>query len=352
MILSHNTQLEIVRLYNNNFKTIGIIKIAEALQNVSTLTVFDISNNSIGEEAADKIATVLCHNTELQALCLGDNRFKTLGMIKIAKALHNISSLTLFEIGNNNVGEEAADDIATVLSHNVQLRAVYLHDNSFKTVSMIKITKSLQNVSTLTVFSIGNNKVGEQAADDIATILSHNVQLHAVYLHGNSFKTVGIIKITKSLQNVSTLIVFSIGNNEVGEEAADEVATVLSHNTNLKELYLYKNNFKTVGMIKITKALRNISTLEILNLHTNNVDEEAANDIAMILSRNTKLKELNLSNNSFKSVGMIKITKALQNISTLMVFHIGHNYIDEEAADDISTVLSHNSNLQDLRKFT
>ena len=39
-------------------------------------------------------------------------------MIKIAKALQNISTLTTFGIYNNNVGEEVADDIATVLSNN------------------------------------------------------------------------------------------------------------------------------------------------------------------------------------------------------------------------------------------
>ena len=42
-------------------------------------------------------------------------------MIKIAKALQNISTLTALGIYSNNVGEEAADDIATVLSNNTQL---------------------------------------------------------------------------------------------------------------------------------------------------------------------------------------------------------------------------------------
>ena len=47
-------------------------------------------------------------------------------MIKIAKALQNISTLTAFRIDSNNVGEEAADDIATVLSNNTQLQMVDL----------------------------------------------------------------------------------------------------------------------------------------------------------------------------------------------------------------------------------
>ena len=351
VVLSHNTKLKIVCLYNNNFKTVGIVKIAETLQNVSTLTVFDIGNNNVGEEAADKIATLLSHNTKLQELCLDGNSFKTLGMIKIAKALHNISTLTVFNIGNNNVGEEAAGDIATVLSCNAKLHAVCLHGNSFKTLSMIRIAKALQNISTLTVFSIGNNNVGEETADDIATVLSHNAKLKELYLNSNNFKTVGMIKIAKALQNISTLKVLNLHTNNVGEEAADDIATVLSHNTKLEELYLDNNNFKTVGMIKITKALQNTSTLTVFHIGNNNIDEKAADDISTVLSHNANLRDLNLRDNILKTLGMIKIAKALHNVSTLTVFNINNNDVSEEAADDIATVLSHNTNLQGVHLY-
>ena len=347
-ILSLNNKLEAIYLYDNDFKTVGMIKIAKALQSTSILKVLSIGSNSVGEEAADYFSVVLSQNTELQKLYLYDNNFKTVGMIKIAKALWNTSTLKVLNIGSNDIGEQAANDIAKVLSYNTKLNEIYLYNNNFKTTGMMKIAKALQNISTLTALSIGNNNVGEEAAEKIATVLSHNTKLEKLYLDNNSFKTAGMIKISRALQHLSTLTVFNIGNNNVGDEAADEVATVLSHNTKLKELNLKKNGFKTVGMIKIVKALRNISTLEILNLHTNNVDEEAADDIATVLSNNTKIEELNLSNNSLKAVGMIKITKALQNISTLKVFNIHNNDIGEEAADDIATVLSHNINLQSL----
>ena len=348
IVLSHNTKLQRVGLGGNNFKTVGMIKIVKSLQNISTLNSFNIRDNNAGEEAADDIATVLSHNTKLQGIDLGGNNFKTVGMIKTVKALQNMSTLIRFGIGNNSVGEEAADDIATVLSRNTKLQELYLHDNNFKTVGMIKIVKALQNISTLIRFDIRNNSVGEEAADDIATVLSHNTKLQGVDLDGNNFKTVGMIKIVKALQNISTLIGFGIGNNNVGEEAADDIATVLSHNTKLQKLYLHDNNFKTVGMMKIVKALQNISTLIRFSIANNNVGEEAADDIATVLSHNTKLQKLYLHDNNFKTVGMIKIVKALQNISTLIRFDIRNNSVGEEAADDIATVLSHNTKLQGI----
>ena len=93
-----------------------------------------------------------------------------MGIIKIAKALQNISTLTVFIIGDNNINEEAADDIGSVLSHNIQLEELYLHNNNFKTGGIIKIAKSLKNTVTLTVLSISDNDVGDEAADDIAAV--------------------------------------------------------------------------------------------------------------------------------------------------------------------------------------
>ena len=81
-------------------------------------------------------------------------------MIKIAKALQNILTLTSFIISDNKVGEEASDDIAKVLSHNAKLEELNFSNNQFKAVGMIKITKALQNIITLTVFNISSNTQG------------------------------------------------------------------------------------------------------------------------------------------------------------------------------------------------
>ena len=49
-----------------------------------------------------------CLITQLQILHLSINSFKTVGMIEIAKALQNVSGLTALNISNNNVSERAA----------------------------------------------------------------------------------------------------------------------------------------------------------------------------------------------------------------------------------------------------
>ena len=348
VVLSFTSTLHKFYASDDNLLAENTIMIAKSLQNITTLAVFNISSNNIGEEAADDIATVLSHNTQLQGLHLNNNSFKTEGMIKIAKALQNTKTLTVFNISSNNVDKKAAGDIAKVLSHNTKLERLHFNNNNFETEGMIKIAKALQNITTLTVLNISSNNIGEEAADDIAKVLSHNTQLQGLHLSNNSFKTEGMIEIAKALQNITTLTVFNISSNNVDKEAAGDIAKVLSHNLKLQRLHFSNNNFETTAMTMLAKALHNISTLTILNISSNHVSEEAADDIAEVISCNIHLQELYLGNNSFKAVGMIKIVKALQNISNLTVLNISNNNISEEAADDIVIAISQNTQLREL----
>ena len=108
---------------------------------------------------------------------------------------------------------------------------------------------------------------------------------------------------------------FSISNNNIGVEAAGDITTVLSHNLSFQELYLNGNNLKEIGLISICKSLQSISTLKVLNIASNKIinNEEAADDISALLSHNTSINELHLFCNNLQSTGIIKIASGLQN---------------------------------------
>ena len=403
-VLSHNTKLEILALSKNNLQTVGIAKISQGLQNVTNIIALDFNRNNIGKEATDDLSSVLSHCARLQELYLGGNNLQTAGAIKIAKGLQNASNLIAINLNDNNIDEKAADDIAIVLSHNIKIQKLYLGGNNLKTEGTIKIAKSLQNASNLIAIDFNNNNINEEAADDLASILFQNTKLQQLYLNGNQLQTVGALKIAKGLRNTLNLIAVNLSHiiisketsdeiatvllhndklqelhvgesnlqvdgainiskslkctssltenkpNDISitEEAVDDIAAVLLHNTNLQKLYLDGTNLQVAGSIKIAQGLQNTSNLRIFNLNHNNIGQEAADEIATVLSHNTNLQELYLSNNNLQTEGAIKIARGLQNISSLTIFNLNHNDIGQEAADEIATVVSHNSKLQEL----
>ena len=59
----------------------------------------------------------------------------------------------------------------------------------------------------------------------------------------------------KASQRIYTLKKLYLNNNNITEEAADDIATVISCNIHLQELKLGNNNLQTSGIIKVARSL-------------------------------------------------------------------------------------------------
>jgi len=53
-----------------------------------------------------------------------------------------------------------------------------------------------------------------------------------------------------------------------------------------------ENNLQTIGAIKLASALQSTKNLTLLNISNNNINHEAADDIATVISINSKLCKL------------------------------------------------------------
>ena len=346
VVMSHNTKLCKLNLSKTRLQTSGAIKIAKGLRSITSLTELNISYNNITEEAADNIVTVVGQSTELQVLNLNGNQLNAIGCTKICKALINTLKLTELCISSNNITDEVAQNIGAALSDKYNLRILDISVNSLKDYGSMVIARSLAKITTLTKLYIGKNEITDAAANDIASVLSNNDNLEVLDVSDNYFTTYGILIIFSS-KNLSSLTELYVNRNQLTEEAADTLASVISQNNKLQVLNISRNNFCTHGVIKIAKALQSsISTLTTLCISHNNVRIEAADDVAAVILQNTKLQVLDLGGNPLQTEGIIIIAKALKNISTLTKWYINHNLITERAADDIAGVLSCNINLE------
>ena len=133
----------------------------ESLQEYSGTEHICAGNNNLDSKAAIDLATILSYNTNLKQLCLGGNNLQSTGAIKISQALQNVTTLTSLTLGDN-ISKEAARHIASVLCHNTKLQALRLSKNNFQTIGAITIAKALQNTFTLTVFELTDNSISKK----------------------------------------------------------------------------------------------------------------------------------------------------------------------------------------------
>ena len=335
-----STKLEELYLGRNTLQQVGIIKIAKALRDNSTLKVFDISNNDINIKAANSIADSLANKYKLEQLFLNGNALQTEGIIRIINKLQS-TSLKVFNISQNNIRSIAASSIANLLVKNTELEELLLGDNILQTEGIIKIIKGLRNTTSLKVFDISNNDISSKAANDIAYVLSKQVKLENVNLGRNNLQD-DLIIIVKKLNHYPNLKVLDIHDNNATTEIAHFLAAFLCCQNKLEKLYLGGNDLVSIEMLQ---ALQRFSGLTALDISWTNVSDKVKEDISCILARNTKLQELNLGGNK---LSFSNIAGNLFHIRSLEYFNVSNSSICDKAADSIADIISNNTGLQEL----
>ena len=309
----------------------------------------NVSYNKIAVIAANSITTVLPSDSKLEELDISNNFMQTVSVIIIFKSLQHISGLKKLYINCNEITNEAADNIAVVLSKNTKLEKFNMSYNNLQAMGVAKIFREMKNISSLKTIDISHNMITDEAAESIATILSHNNELRSIDISSNYLKSEGLDKIFEGMKSIAHLRKLKNSCNEITSfKAVDCIAKFLLHSSELEELDLSNNFMHTAGIIKVFKSMENILNLRKISINGNIITDEAANYIAVILSQNTKLEELDLGRNNLQTAGAIKIFQGIMHISTLTKLNIAHNMITNEATEYILSVMSNNNNLRKL----
>ena len=341
-----NTKLEELDVSENDLGTKGVEKIVIALQRIVTLTKLNISNNNVTYTAANAIAVAITHNTHLQEFIISGNYLGgELGAKIIAKGLQKISTLTKLYLANINNSDEATDDIAAAVSCNVHLQEFNIGKSYLHASSVIKVAKSLQKISTLTKLCINNNQITNEAAGYIANVISCNSHLQILDISSNSLQAQGATIILKKLQKISSLTTLYISNNNITYRKADDIAAVVSCNP-MQVLDVSNTCLGTFGIRKVAKALQSVCTLTHLYISNNNIIDVTTDDIAAAISCNPYLEEFDISYNFIEGRGAIKIVKSFQQMSTLKKLFMDHNKISDGASDYVAAVTDCNRHLK------
>ena len=227
---------------------------------------------------------------ELEELCIFNNLLQ-LEVIYIAKALQRISSLTVLKLENNGIPQEAVNILAAAIRVNSSLEKLSLSGNRLGS-STVVIVNALKDISTLKELNLNDNKNrSESLGSAVASVLIKNKLMERLSLKDNGLNDSGVILIAQSLCELSSLKACNLRDNYITDKAAKALASVISNNTKLEELYLGNNQLQS-GIIKIAITLQKVSTLKVLDLDNNNITEPAAKELSKAIEKNPSLENL------------------------------------------------------------
>ncbi|MCJ1296853.1 hypothetical protein MMC34_008421 [Xylographa carneopallida] len=251
-------------------------------------------------------------------------------------------------------------------------------------------------------FLLGNNVIGRNGADSIASFLrdrraqpelpairtwyvagcafdgesmgrlvdewQHEPSVEAIWLKRNPLSLSGAQQVARLLSSATCarLRILDVDNSGLLDEGAVVVFDALRHNHSLRHLYISANGIGPVGAHSAARYLEyvrdncpRVKGLRSLFMSVNRMGDEGAIVLAGALSGQRHLKRLLLASNRIESAGAVALAAALEHNDVLQVLDLGlytstgdlgelPNRIEDSGAAALARALSTNSSLRYL----
>ncbi|KAH6571343.1 hypothetical protein BASA50_007304 [Batrachochytrium salamandrivorans] len=281
--------LTVVRLGGNTFGVEAARAIAAALKAKDQLKVIGFSDMFTGR-LKDEIPLALEAFVEafedkkfLVDLDLSDNAFGPAGAKPLMRLLINNRNIETLRLNNNGLGIEGGRLVSEAL------------------VEAQTLNEAEGRRSSLKVVIFGRNRLESAGARHLAKAFrAHKESLQAVRMPQNSIRPEGVSGLLAALRTCSNLEHLDLQDNTFTREGSLALASAIQHWPNLRVLDIGDCLLKTFGGGAIISALTMGSTkLEELNMSFNEIKEEAAVLIVTMLVNKTSITSLQLNGNIF-----------------------------------------------------
>ena len=433
-VITNNTLLQQLSLQNI---CLGQGTVFKAIATITNLTILWLEDNLISEEMSDDLALAISCNTSLEQIILLDNMLQ-MGLIKVAKECSKLAYIKLLHLAHNCIDSSTIADLTSIITESPQIERILLgglvlnsaeilivntsevqssnnndlhlspitdQNNLLEVISLEILSEqiktgikcfanspldingskfsilrklqcyfeycnsgitqtdakqklaqvddktmilSLHTLKNMKVVDLENNNIGEDASYELATALHSNNVLEQLWLRGNKLNTAGALCILNSLKHLTTLQVLDMSYNNIGSQSADDIAAVIDNNPLINQLWLDGNDLHSTGTITICNALKKIRTLRILSLCNNGISDDAADELSAVITQNVLLEDLLLSNNQLHSTEIKLIAESLSKLIKLRKLDLFNNNIGKEGANSLAIVIRNSTGLQDL----
>ena len=355
-VITCNCFLEYLDISYCNLSDLQIADVASALSEKSTLKHLNLSYNEITtDKTALKISSVIINNS-LRNINLSNCHLQESGIIIIAEALANITSLISIDISENYIAGNSIDSVAAVVRENLLLEKLnlgycfqYNADKSFtrNRKGVEYILMPLTMLTCLKYLDLHSSYVSEVASGLLPAVIASNELLSHLDLTDCKVPHMNLIAIAKKLQSTCTLKFLSLSSNVIVNEAAYELAVAIRKNNYVLEyLALSDCELEERGFIAIAESLLNISSLKHLDLSNNVVTDIEL--LPVVVANNKSLSHLDLTDCKLPHMKLIEIAKTLQLTCTLKFLSLSSNVIVNKAAYEFALAISKNFALQHL----
>ena len=373
-VVTNNKSLTSLSLENTNLSQ----NVIQSIITISNLRSLYLGDSSLSDEMCDDLSLAISRNKSLNNLDLNDNKLQ-IGLIKVAKACNKLTNIQVLQLTHNCIIPSKVVELTSIITQNTSLERVLFggitlnaaeccHYNINEVLLKSSCVVSFNDCTYLEVIYF--EMFRKQIDNDKKCFDNHPIYLNAKnfsfaqklhhYFNGNEITQkdnqeakeklahVDAKKMISSLYILERVKVIDLENNNIDEDTSFELATALHCNNVLEQLWLRGNKLNTAGALYILNSLEYLTTLQVLDMSCNNIGSQSADGIAAVIDNNPLINQLWLDGNDLHSTGTITICNASKKIRTLSILSLCNNGITDDAAEELSAVITQNVLLKDL----
>ena len=324
--------IEYLNISNCNLSEDSLLKILSALMEINTLQYLNLGLNKITEKGETSLYIVVCNNQKIEQLVL--NNCDLLGDLLLGSIQH-CRSLKYLDISHNSISDEIADTIAFVIACGTSLQYLNISEcDLYEDGNEFIITAITNNI----FMSWGIAEDDDDTDPGIVAVVVSNFRLLVLLLSNES-----VIEHNKALNIIKVLCYFNLRDYNISEKVQEYFVTA-----KIKYLNFSNSDLSDYNICMMMHAAKQINTLQFLILKSTKIIDEVIEDIATIISNNSSIAHLDLSDCQLIGAPFLFMSKPLQKLSTLKNLDISHNEITDEIAIELSAVITNNKSLQYL----
>ncbi|KAJ1961992.1 Ran GAP Rna1 [Dipsacomyces acuminosporus] len=282
--------LEELRLNGNTIGAEAAQALASALKDKPTLkvaTLHDIFTGRLKDEVKQSVEAICAVLVDLPGLVevnLSDNAFGPLGATAMSDFLSKQTSLQVLKLNNNGLGIQGGQTIANALvacqaecerqGKDASLHTIICGRNRLENGSSAAFANAFASLKSLREVRMPQNGIRPEGIAELVGGLSHN-KLAILDLQDNTFTESGSKALATSLSSWEALEVLNVGDCLLGAAGGRVVIEALKGNTSLKVVNLQYNEIEQDGAIALAETLRSLKVLETLELNGNRFDAES-----------------------------------------------------------------------------
>ncbi|XP_055942057.1 dynein regulatory complex subunit 5-like [Argiope bruennichi] len=168
--------LQKFNLLGTKMESFQFSSVIDGLTALNTLVDIDFSCNIITDDFCYSIAKLLT-STQLEVLKLNNNQITNSGVEIIVAALNNNKSLKILQLDHNSIGNKGAISLFNCLISNNNLLNIDVAYNKFTAECIFSLCMFLERNSTLQHLNLTGNNLGQEAGWKIYKVVQGNRRL-------------------------------------------------------------------------------------------------------------------------------------------------------------------------------